>query len=88
MRLQLDSTGIHGAHAAHGSDGAGVRQTGVGQKQSAADSVGLTSVSRAVQADQVSRNSRLEGLTAAVRAGTYSVASAKLAQALISGSGE
>lgn len=85
MRLQLDSTGIQGAHAAYGADGANARQSGVGQKPSGADSVGLTGVSRAVQADQASRSARLESLTSAVRAGTYSVSSAKLAQSLVSG---
>ena len=87
MRLQLDSTGIQGTQSPYGADALSSRPAGSRQR-SGADSVGLTGISRVLQSDQAARSSRLEALTAAVRSGTYSVSSAKVATALVSGGSE
>lgn len=90
MRLQLDNSGVQGAHSAYAAEIASsgsIRSNG-GSDRPLSDSVGLSGASKALQTAQASHADKLARLTQSVRAGTYSVSSQSISKAIIAQAGK
>ena len=89
MRLQLDSTGIQGAGSGYTTEvsSAGGGRGANSASRATSDSVGLSGTSRVLQTAQNSHAERLARIGQAVRAGTYSVSSQAIGQAIVQQAG-
>ena len=89
MRLQLDSTGIGASTAARSAEVSPLAagKSSAASQRGASDSVGLSNTSRIFQSAATSHFEKVLGLTAAVRAGTYSVSPQAVGRSIVSQSG-